>query len=204
MRKFKPNWAYEGREIGPIAGIDEAGRGPLAGPVVSAAVILEPGNIPDGLHDSKQLSAKRREDLFAAIIKSAAYGIGIAEPEEIDRINILGATMIAMQRAALDLPVRPNVVLVDGNRAPDMSMKTRTIIKGDSKSLSIAAASIIAKVTRDHIMKQTDIRFSGYGFAAHKGYPTHMHREALDTLGPTPLHRRSFAPVKLALSRFAQ
>ena len=200
MTKSVPNWDYESKEIGAIAGVDEAGRGPLAGPVVCGAVILNIGNIPDGLNDSKKLSEKRREILFENIIENASYGIGIAEPEEIDRINVLAATMIAMQRAVRNLPQCPDVIFVDGNRAPEFGIKTLTIIKGDAKSLSIAAASIIAKVTRDRIMKQADTRFFGYGLARHKGYPTKAHREALIELGASPIHRRSYAPVKAVLT----
>ena len=195
----KPDWQYESGHAGPVAGVDEAGRGPLAGPVVCAAVILDPKNIPAGLNDSKKLSETKREALFAQIIECASYGIGMAEPEEIDRINVLAATMIAMQRAVVDLPKMPSAVLVDGNRAPDFSLPCETIIKGDAKSLSIAAASIIAKVTRDRIMKYAALRFSGYGFEGHKGYPTKAHQDGLMKLGTTSIHRRSYKPVRIAM-----
>jgi len=196
----KPDWHYESQYSGPIAGVDEAGRGPLAGPVVCAAVILDPKNIPTGLNDSKKLSETKREALFSQILECASYGIGMAEPEEVDRINVLAATMIAMQRAVLDLPVIPSAVLVDGNRAPDFGLPCETIIKGDAKSLSIAAASIIAKVTRDRIMKYAALRFAGYGFKGHKGYPTQAHRSFLTIKGACPIHRRSYAPVKAVLT----
>ena len=200
MKQQKPNWNYETQYSGIIAGVDEAGRGPLAGPVVAAAVILKAKHIPCGLNDSKKLSEKRRDSLYLEIIANAHYGIGIAEPEEIDRINVLAATMIAMQRAVQHLPRCPNAILVDGNRAPDFGISVQTIVKGDAKSLSIAAASIIAKVTRDRLMQQAERRFPGYGLAQHKGYPTKLHREALIKIGASPIHRRSYAPVKAVLT----
>ncbi|RZV41791.1 MAG: ribonuclease HII, partial [Acidimicrobiales bacterium] len=175
-----PDFSFESRFQGPVAGVDEAGRGPLAGPVITAAVVLNPDQIPDGLNDSKKLSESKRENLFKQIFDVAEIGIGIAEPEEIDRINVLAATMIAMKRAIIDLPSPPAAVLIDGNRSPDIEMPSRAIIKGDSKSLSIAAASIIAKVTRDRLMVLAASRFHGFGFDGHKGYPTQAHREALD------------------------
>lgn len=212
--KSAPNWFYEaqiGVQIGvktganQVAGVDEAGRGPLAGPVVAAAVILDATTIPSGLNDSKQLSATKREALFD-IIMAKAYsggahvGIGMAEPEEIDRINILHATMAAMQRAVADLPVPPNAILIDGNRCPTFAVPVQAIVKGDAKSLSIAAASIIAKTVRDRLMIGVDQRFPGYGHSGHKGYPTKAHREALVELGASPVHRRSYAPVRDVLS----
>ncbi|MBL4869591.1 MAG: ribonuclease HII [Robiginitomaculum sp.] len=201
MKTQKPDWQYEAKYTGPVAGVDEAGRGPLAGPVIASAVILKPDQIPDGLNDSKKLSESKRENLYREIIKYAYVGIGIAEPEEIDRINVLAATMIAMQRAVADLPHLPTTILVDGNRAPDFNIPCQTIIKGDAKSLSIAAASIIAKVTRDRLMAQADMRFTGYGHSGHKGYPTKAHREALLLHGASPIHRWSYAPVKAALTK---
>jgi len=195
-----PDWHYEGQYDGYVAGVDEAGRGPLAGPVVTAAVILDRENIPAGLNDSKKLSEKKRELLFDHINACAMVGVGIAEPEEIDRINILAATMIAMQRAVQDIPARPQAVLIDGNRAPAFDIPSQTIIKGDAKSLSIAAASIIAKVTRDRLMVLADGRYPGFGFAGHKGYPAPMHRARLLEVAPCPIHRRSYAPVKAALT----
>lgn len=200
MTQKKPNLNYESQYTGRIAGVDEAGRGPLAGPVVAAAVILDINNIPQGLNDSKKLSERRREALYVDITARAHYSIGIAEPEEIDRINVLAATMAAMGRAVLGLSIRPDAVLVDGNRAPDFGIPARTVIKGDSESLSIAAASIIAKVTRDRLMQQAERRFPGYGLAQHKGYPTKIHKDALTKIGVSPIHRRSYAPVRDALT----
>jgi len=194
-----PDLSFERRLPGFVAGVDEAGRGPLAGPVVAAAVILPPQNWPCGLNDSKALSRGARERLLNMLRKCAQIGVGISEPEEIDRLNILGGTMIAMQRAVAALPTPPDAVIIDGNRAPQLSMPAHTIVKGDALSLSIAAASIVAKVTRDHIMMRADARFTGYDFAQHKGYPTKAHRAAVSTLGPSPLHRLSFAPCKAAL-----
>ncbi len=201
MTTQSPNWHYESQYSGPVAGVDEAGRGPLAGPVVASAVILDPENVPEGLNDSKKLSEKARERLYQEIITHARVGIGFAEPEEIDRVNVLAATMLAMGRAVLDLPSLPVAVLVDGNRAPDFSLPSQTIVKGDAKSLSIAAASIIAKVTRDRLMIAADIRFPGYGHTGHKGYPTKAHREALERIGASPIHRRSYAPVNAVLTK---
>lgn len=194
-----PDYFYEAGYQGPVAGVDEAGRGPLSGPVVTAAVILDPKNIPDGLNDSKKLSEKKREFLYEQILDTAQVGVGMAEPEEIDRINILASTMIAMQRAVADLPHKPSAVLIDGNRTPDFDVPCEPIIKGDSKSLSIAAASIVAKVTRDSLMVLADARFPGYGLSGHKGYPTQLHRAALEKIGASPLHRRSYAPVNAML-----
>lgn len=200
MGTQKPDWQYESTYTGLVAGVDEAGRGPLAGPVVTAAVILDKANIPDGLNDSKKLSERKREQLYTQIMACAHVGIGIAEPEEIDRINILAATMVAMRRAVLDLPIRPSAVLIDGNRCPDLDITMQAIVKGDAKSLSIASASIIAKVTRDRLMVLADVRFPGYGHSGHKGYPTKAHREALENRGASPIHRRSYAPVKAVLT----
>ncbi len=199
-QKSTPNFEYEDKFTGVVAGVDEAGRGPLAGPVVTAAVILDRKHLPAGLNDSKKLSAPRREALYSEIMDSAIVGIGMAEPEEIDRINVLAATMIAMQRAVQDLAVRPAAILIDGNRTPAFDIQAKAIVKGDAKSLSIAAASIIAKVTRDRIMVEAGRRFPGYGFSGHKGYPTQAHRKALQKIGPCPLHRRSYAPVRAALT----
>jgi len=199
MRESSPNWYYEDRLNGVICGVDEAGRGPLAGPVVAAAVILDKKSAPKGLNDSKILSQTQRNALFDTITDIASFGIGIAEPEEIDRINVLGASMIAMQRAVRALPMSPDHALIDGNRAPVLNCNTQTIVKGDSKSLSIAAASILAKVTRDNLMVRADCRYPGYGFAKHKGYPTALHRAKLIELGACPIHRRSYAPVRATL-----
>ena len=202
LKKSMPNWHYEAQTAANrVAGVDEAGRGPLAGPVVAAAVILDVDNIPDGLNDSKKLSESKREALFDIIIECAHVGVGIAEPEEIDRINILHATMCAMQRAVADLPNPPDAILIDGNRCPAFDIQTQAIVKGDAKSLSIAAASIIAKTVRDRLMKQADARFPGYGHSGHKGYPTKAHREALQEIGASPVHRRSYAPVRDVLPK---
>jgi ribonuclease HII len=187
-----------------VAGVDEVGRGPLAGPVVTAAVILDPENPVDGLMDSKKLSEKRREELAVLIKKcSLAWSIGRAEVEEIDEINILQATMLAMQRAVSGLSPAPEHVLVDGNRCPEFNCTSEAIIKGDGLVPAISAASIIAKVSRDNEMKELDILYPGYGLAGHKGYPTKAHRDALIELGVTSIHRRSFGPVRRAIENEA-
>ena len=180
-----------------IAGVDEAGRGPLAGPVVAAAVILCAGGIA-GLDDSKKLSARRRDQLAGEITARCAFGIGMASVEEIDRLNILWATMLAMERAVLALACDPAEILVDGNRCPDWRWPSRAIIGGDAIEPCISAASIIAKTTRDAIMIAADRDFPGYGWAANKGYGSRLHLDALHKLGPTPLHRRSFSPAAQA------
>lgn len=180
-----------------IAGVDEAGRGPLAGPVVAAAVILCPGGIA-GLNDSKKLSAAQRERLFASIFARCTIGIGMASVAEIDSLNILWATMLAMERAVAELGVEPQDVLVDGNRCPAWRWRSRAIIGGDAIEPCISAASIVAKVTRDRIMVAADRDYPGYGWASNKGYGARVHLDALARLGPTPLHRRSFAPVARA------
>ena len=182
-----------------VCGIDEAGRGPWAGPVVAAAVVLDPKCIPHGLNDSKKLSEARREALFEPIMASARVGIGIAEVDRIDRDNILQATLWAMAQA-LDQIEGVALALVDGNRAPALPCPVQTIVEGDAKSLSIAAASIIAKVTRDRIMVGHDQAYPGYGFARHKGYGTALHQEALRRHGVPPLHRTSFAPIAALLA----
>ncbi len=200
MSKKQPDWTYESRITGPVCGVDEAGRGPLAGPVVAAAVILDPDNMPAGLNDSKVLSQDMREYLMNDIFVTSIVGVGIAEPEEIDRANILGATMIAMTRAVEALPFIPAAALIDGNKAPPLACPTQTLIKGDARCLSIAAASIVAKVTRDRLMAEADQRYPGYDFAQHKGYGTETHRAKIQELGPCPIHRRSFNPVKMMIS----
>tara|TARA_R110000744_G_scaffold36034_3_gene83162 strand:- start:41829 stop:42431 length:603 start_codon:yes stop_codon:yes gene_type:complete len=185
-----------------IAGVDEAGRGPLAGPVVAAAVILDPARPIAGLGDSKVISEKRRGSLALQIRQCAWVGVGIAEPEEIDRLNILQATMTAMARAVRHLPLAPGHVLIDGNRVPDgLPCSAEAIIKGDASEAAIGAASIIAKTVRDDLMLRAALRFPGYGFEAHKGYPSSLHRNALITLGPCPIHRFSYAPVRAALEK---
>lgn len=180
-----------------VAGVDEVGRGPLAGPVVAAAVILNPDNPIDGLKDSKQLSEKKREELAMIIQeRSLSYALGEASVSEIDQLNILQASLLAMKRAIENLSVVPHHVFVDGIFCPDVSYSVEAIIKGDQLIQEISAASIIAKVHRDHQMIQLDELYPGYGFAQHKGYPTQVHLDALSRYGITPIHRRSFAPVK--------
>nr|WP_276551532.1 ribonuclease HII [Erwinia mallotivora] len=183
-----------------IAGVDEVGRGPLVGAVVTAAVILDPLKPICGLADSKKLSEKRRNALFDEIKEKAlCWSLGRAEPEEIDQLNILHATMLAMQRAVANLALRPDLVLIDGNRCPALPMPSQAVVKGDSLVAEISAASILAKVTRDREMAELDRLFPQYGFAQHKGYPTALHLERLAQHGVTPQHRRSFAPVRNAL-----
>lgn len=184
-----------------IAGVDEVGRGPLVGAVVTAAVILDPTRPIIGLADSKKLSEKRREALYIEIKEKAlAWSLGRAEPHEIDELNILHATMLAMQRAVAGLGIMPDMVLIDGNRCPKLPMASQAVVKGDSKVAEISAASILAKVTRDREMVELDLQFPEYGFAKHKGYPTPVHLESLARLGATSHHRRSFAPVRRALN----
>jgi ribonuclease HII len=187
-----------------VAGVDEAGRGPLAGPVVVAAVILDPRRAIAGLADSKVLSARRRESLASTIRESAlAWSICVVEAEEIDRLNILAATLAGMSRALTALTLRPVLALIDGNRLPtDLPCPGRAIVGGDACEPAISAASILAKTERDRLMIALDTRFPGYGFDRHKGYPTAAHVLALQSLGPCPEHRRSFAPVRDALSGF--
>lgn len=176
-----------------VCGIDEAGRGPLAGPVFAAAVILPENCTIEGINDSKKLTPKKRESLFDEIQAGAlAYGIGFATEEEIDSINILQATFLAMKRACGKLKIRPDLALVDGNRMPELGVETRTIIKGDALSASIAAASILAKVSRDRLLCEIDKIYPQYGFAKHKGYGTAFHVEMLQKYGPCPVHRKTF------------
>lgn len=183
-----------------LAGIDEVGRGPLAGPVVAAAVILDPQRPIDGLLDSKRLSEARREELAPVIRERAlCWGLGRAEVEEIDRINILQASLLAMQRAVAALDPQPVEALVDGNRCPSLPCPAEAVVKGDDCVPAIMAASILAKVARDWEMVEMDARYPGYGLARHKGYPTRAHIEALQTLGVTEIHRRSFGPVRRLL-----
>ncbi|HFE36949.1 MAG TPA: ribonuclease HII [Gammaproteobacteria bacterium] len=184
-----------------IAGVDEVGRGPLAGAVVAAAVILDPKRHVNGLMDSKKLSEKKREFLFDEICEKAlAYAIGRAEVEEIDAINILQASLLAMQRAIEALAIEPEHVLVDGNHCPNGKLPMTPVIKGDDRVEVIAAASILAKVTRDRELVELDQAYPGYGFAKHKGYPTKAHVAALQALGVSEIHRRSFGPVKRLLA----
>ncbi len=188
----------------PVAGVDEAGRGPLAGPVVAAAVILAPGQDVNGLRDSKQLAASVREQLAEQIInESCAWSVAWSDRAEIDALNILNATLLAMRRAIIGLGIRPAVVRVDGNRLPDLDFGSycidgEAIVRGDGLVPAISAASILAKTTRDRIMERMDTLYPGYRFAQHKGYGTALHRECLRQRGPSAIHRRSFAPVRLA------
>lgn len=190
-------WEIENRHFSNgvklICGVDEAGRGPLAGPVCAAAVILPPNLEIPGLTDSKKLSDKRRRELFPIIKEKAiAYGIGFASHEEIDEINILQATFLAMERAMAQLQVRPELALIDGNREKDFGLPVETVVKGDSLSASIAAASVLAKVSRDDVMLAMAEQYPGYGFEIHKGYGTKAHYEALRNLGASPIHRMTF------------
>jgi ribonuclease HII len=201
-----PDFSLESAHGGRVAGLDEAGRGPLAGPVLAAAVVFlvpPPARLAALLDDSKKLGVARREAAFAALIEAARAGlvqhaIAAASAAEIGRLNILRATQLAMARALARLPARPDLALVDGNRAPALPCAVRCVVGGDALSLSIAAASILAKVTRDRAMARLDARWPGYGFAIHQGYPTAAHRAALARLGPSPHHRRGFAPVDQA------
>lgn len=187
-------------DIYHVAGVDEAGRGPLAGPVVAAAVILNPSAPIDGLMDSKKLSEKRRDSLAVQIRENAlAWAVAWADVLEIERLNILQASLLAMRRAVMGLSIVPQQVLVDGNRCPQLEMPVEAIVKGDSLIASISAASILAKVSRDATMRDLDKQYPGYGLAGHKGYPTVQHIKALQKLGPTSIHRRTFGPVKALL-----
>ena len=206
-----PDYSLELEAGGRVAGVDEAGRGPLAGPVMAAAVIFHgapPVALAELLDDSKKLDAARRELAFAAIRAAAALGqldcaVAAASAAEIGRLNILRATHLAMARAVARLRLPPDLALVDGNQPPRLGCAVRCVIKGDGLSLSIAAASILAKVTRDRGMTRLDARWPGYGFARHAGYPTAAHRAALEKLGPCPHHRRGFAPVDQAVLALA-
>jgi ribonuclease HII len=201
--RIRPTFELEAAEhqLGsrPIAGVDEAGRGPWAGPVVAAAVILDPDKIPANIDDSKALDEDSRAFLYRRIMKVALVGVGIADVERIDRENILGATLWAMAQAVSQLAETPKLVLVDGDKIPRVSMSARAIVKGDSKCLSIAAASIVAKYTRDRLMMDLARTYPGYGFERHKGYGTPEHQAAIQKLGVCAMHRRSFRPVQLAL-----
>ena len=201
-----PDFSLESENGGRVAGLDEAGRGPLAGPVTAAAVVFlgpPPVALARLLDDSKKLTAARRDAAFAALLDAARaglmeHGIAAASAAEIGRLNILRASQLAMQRALARLPSVPDLALVDGNQPPRLPCAVRAVVGGDAASFSIAAASILAKVIRDRAMARLDLRWPGYGFAAHQGYPTAAHRAALARLGPTPHHRRGFAPVDQA------
>ncbi|WP_294536371.1 ribonuclease HII [uncultured Rhodoblastus sp.] len=198
---FELERALIAQGLWPVAGVDEVGRGPLAGPVCVAAVILDPDDLPSGLDDSKKLSASRREALSVEIFARAlAVSVALAPASEIDAVNIRQATLNAMARAARALALAPQFLLVDGRDMPDAPCPGRAVIKGDAASLSIAAASIVAKVARDRLMARLDGLHPGYGFAVHAGYPTAAHRAALQKLGPCREHRRSYAPVRLLVS----
>ncbi|MGR3367668.1 MAG: ribonuclease HII [Sagittula sp.] len=194
MRFEEALWA---QGMDRVAGVDEVGRGPLAGPVVAAAVVLNRASIPDGLNDSKKLSIKRREFLAPLLWQSAEVSIGQASVEEIDEMNILQASLLAMRRAVEGLPKAPDHLLVDGNRAPGgIPCDATCIVGGDGRSPSIAAASIVAKIWRDDVMKRAATQYPGYGWETNAGYPTKCHKSALRNLGVTPFHRRSFKPVR--------
>lgn len=185
-----------------VCGVDEAGRGPLAGPVVAAAVILDPNATPDGLNDSKKISEAKRTLMFDAIIESSHVSIGSVSAAMIDKINIRQASLLAMKRAIVGLEIQPDHALLDGNAIPDgLAVPATAVVKGDARSRSIAAASIIAKVTRDRMMDRASHHFPNYGFEGHKGYPTQAHRSLLMRFGPCPLHRKTFRPVIDALKR---
>ncbi len=190
------------KQFDRIAGIDEAGRGPLAGPVVAAACILPDGVLFEGLNDSKQLTAEKREALFEKITgyPGLIFGIGKASVAEIDRYNILRATFLAMRRAVAALVIKPDYILVDGNQLPDFEIPAEAIVEGDGRSVSIAAASVLAKVTRDRIMCESDTKWPEYGFKQHKGYATEQHLEAIRQRGPCPIHRKTFDPIKSLLA----
>jgi len=201
MAKAKPlppfECAYQGWRL---AGVDEVGRGPLIGAVVTAAVILDPKRPIEGLADSKKLTEKKRLALYDEILeKAAAWQLGRCEAAEIDQLNIYQATMVAMQRAVDGLCIKPEYILVDGNRCPNWAWPSEPVVKGDSRVAAISAASILAKVTRDREMVRLDEQYPGFGLAQHKGYPTPVHLEALSRLGATPEHRRSFRPVREAV-----
>ena len=199
-----PDFQLEDESLKPVAGFDEAGRGPWAGPVVASAVILPrdamPVSLLTKLDDSKKVRKTARETLFAELRAVAEIGIGITSPAEIDEFNILQASMLAMQRAAEELTIKPASALVDGNHAPDIPYEVKTIVKGDSRSLSIAAASIVAKVTRDRIMADLSKKYPGYGWESNAGYGTKEHYNALLQLGVTPEHRQSFTPIRNLLT----
>ena len=192
---MEPSYKFDQDYETPIIGVDEVGRGPLAGPVISAAIILNKEMIPEGINDSKKLSKKKREVINEELISQHSFAIGIASVEEIDKINILQASLLAMKRAVLNLNIKPQTILVDGNKLPDLKYNMYPIIKGDSKSISIAAASIIAKVYRDKLMQDLSLQYPGYYWEKNSGYGTKQHLLALNNLGVTPIHRKSFAPI---------
>ena len=192
---MEPSYKFDQVYETPIIGVDEVGRGHLAGPVISAAIVLNKEKIPEGINDSKKLSKKKREVINEELISQHKFAIGIASVEEIDKINILQASLLAMKRAVLNLNIKPQTILVDGNKLPDLEYNMYPIIKGDSKSISIAAASIIAKVYRDKLMQDLSLQYPGYYWEKNSGYGTKQHLLALNNLGVTPIHRKSFAPI---------
>ena len=196
-----PDLSLESSLGGVVCGVDEAGRGPLAGPVAAAAAILDPARIPEGIDDSKRLAPARRAALAAALHADAIVAVGVASVAEIDRRNILGATMLAMRRAVAGLPRAPDLALIDGNRAPELACAARAVVGGDRRSLSIAAASIVAKTRRDRIMAALARDWPEYGWERNAGYPTREHLAALARFGPSPHHRAAFAPVREAARR---
>jgi ribonuclease HII len=198
----RPSFALERLYVGPVCGVDEAGRGPWAGPVAAAAVILHPDQMPEGVNDSKKLTAVARERLEMEIkAKALAFAVAFASVEEIAALNILHATGLAMRRAVEALHLKPVVALVDGNYAFKLPCEVRTVVQGDALCASIAAASILAKTARDAVMLEMDLKHPGYGFAAHKGYGVPEHAAALRRLGPCPIHRLTWAPVRAVLAR---
>lgn len=192
----QPDFSIESEYNGIIVAIDEVGRGPWAGPVMAAAAILNPQNIPTGLNDSKKLSAAKREALYTSIMDAAQVAIGVASVEEIEQLNILQATKLAMRRAYDGLGVNATIALIDGNQPPQLPCPTRCIVKGDSISLSIAAASIVAKVTRDRLMAELALQYPYYGWERNAGYGTKAHQDGLASHGLTPHHRKGFAPIR--------
>ncbi len=196
-----PSFDMESRFVGPVAGIDEAGRGALAGPVVAAAVILHVDRLPVGINDSKILTSSKRDGLFDAIMAAAEVGIGVASHEEIDSVNILQATFLAMKRALDALPSRPIHALIDGNQRPPLDCPMTCVVKGDALCFSIAAASIIAKVHRDRLLKSLDVLHPGYNWGKNAGYGTADHLRALEVVGPSPFHRKSFAPIRKLMTQ---
>ena len=190
-----PSVEFDRKFSYPLAGVDEVGRGTLAGPVVAAAVILDYNNIPEGIKDSKKIAKRKREQICKDILSSSITSIGLATSGEIDKINILKASLLAMKRAIEDLKKKPNIVLIDGIYTPEIAIQSKSIIKGDNKSISIAAASIVAKVFRDNLMVEYSKKYPGYLWEKNSGYGTKEHLEAIKKLGVTPIHRTSFKPI---------